>query len=78
MRRAVSVMTMQRGKDPPALTLVAFGGGGGLLAAELAEDLGMPRVLVPAHAGVLSAVGMVHASTSLDHARTVLEPLAQW
>lgn len=78
MRRAVSVMTMQRGKDPAALTLVAFGGGGGLLAAELAEDLGMPRVLVPAHAGVLSAVGMVHAATTLDHARTVLEPLAQW
>ena len=78
MRRAVSVMTMQRGKDPALLTLVAFGGGGGLLAAELAEDLGTPRVLVPANAGVLSAVGMVHAEASLDHARTVLEPLGAW
>ena len=59
MRRAVSVMTMQRGKDSPLLTLVAFSGGGGLLAAELAEDLGTPRVLVPANRGGLSSPSFV-------------------
>ena len=78
MRRALTVMTMQRGKDPAMVSLVAFGGGGGLFGVELAQDLGMLRVLVPAHAGVLSAWGMVHADATLDRAQTVLEPLAKW
>lgn len=78
MRRAISVMTMQRGKDPAQISLVAFGGGGGLFAAELAQDLGITRVLIPAHAGALSAWGMVHADTTLDQAQTVLAPLGTW
>ena len=78
MRRALSVMTMQRGKDPALISLVSFGGGGGLFGVELAADLGIPKVLVPAHAGVLSAWGMVHADATLDLAETVLEPLAKW
>jgi N-methylhydantoinase A len=78
MRRAVSVMTMQRGQDPEALPLVAFGGGGGLAAAALAGSLGMPGALVPALPGVLSAHGMAHADALRDHAATVLAPLAAW
>jgi N-methylhydantoinase A len=78
MRRALGVMTMQRGQDPSTLPLVAFGGGGGLHAAALAGSLKMPGVLIPAHPGVLSALGMASADALCDHERTVLAPLAQW
>ena len=78
MRRALGVMTMERGQDPAALPLVAFGGGGGLHAAALARSLNMPGALIPAHPGVLSALGMASADALCDHERTVLAPLAQW
>ncbi len=78
MRRAIGVMTMQRGRDPRRLALVAFGGAGGLHGAALAESLGAPAALVPALPGVLSAAGMAHAGALSDHARTVLAPLSRW
>jgi len=78
MRRALGVMTMQRGKDPRALPLVAFGGGGGLHALPLARSLAMPGALVPALPGVLSAFGMARADALRDHATSVLEPLGAW
>ena len=52
--------------------LVAFGGGGPLHACALAERLGMRRVLVPPHAGVLSAVGLAIAPERRDALRSVL------
>ena len=78
MRRAIGVMTMQRGKDPERLPLVAFGGAGGLHGAALAAALRMPAALVPLHPGALSARGMTCAEPLQDLARTALEPLAQW
>jgi N-methylhydantoinase A len=78
MRRAVSVMTMQRGEDPRSLSLVAFGGAGGLHAAALADSLGMPGALVPTHPGLLSAIGMTAADALREEALTILAPLADW
>lgn len=78
MRRALGVMTMQRGLDPERVPLVAFGGGGGLSAAELAGALGMPGALVPSLPGVLSAAGMAGAEALRDHELMVLAPLAEW
>jgi N-methylhydantoinase A len=75
MRRALGVMTMQRGRDPRATPLVAFGGGGGLAAAELARALGMPSALVPKAPGVLSAYGMTRAERTADRSHTLLRPL---
>ncbi|MEM6567178.1 MAG: hydantoinase/oxoprolinase family protein [Planctomycetota bacterium] len=75
MRRALGVMTMQRGRDPRATPLVAFGGGGGLAAAALARALGMPSALVPREPGVLSALGMTRAERTADRSSTVLRPL---
>ena len=77
MRRAVGVETMQRGHDPRNLPLVAFGGAGGLQAAALAGDLGLPGSLVPALPGCLSAFGMASADAISDHSRTWLAPLAE-
>jgi len=61
MAQALRVMSVQRGIDPRGLTLVSFGGAGGLHVCALAEALGMQRALVPVHAGVLSALGMLVA-----------------
>lgn len=61
MVRALRVMSVQRGVDPATLTLTSFGGAGGLHVCALAEALGMQRALVPVHAGVLSAFGMLVA-----------------
>ncbi|MCZ6596451.1 MAG: hydantoinase/oxoprolinase family protein [Planctomycetota bacterium] len=78
MRRAIGVMTMQRGQDPGRVLLVAFGGAGGLHAAALAESLGMPAALVPRHPGALSAYGMTTADAIREHARSPLERLSSW
>jgi N-methylhydantoinase A len=76
MRRALGVMTMQRGQDPARLVLVAFGGAGGLHAAALAAALGMRGALVPRFPGALSAQGMTVARPEVELVETVLEPLA--
>jgi N-methylhydantoinase A len=59
MSRALRVMSVQRGLDPVQLTLGCFGGAGGLHVCALAESLGMHKAMVPVHAGVLSALGML-------------------
>jgi len=67
MARALRVISVQRGVDPRGLTLVAFGGAGGLHACRLAEGLGMNRVLVPRAAGVLSALGLAVSELRRDY-----------
>lgn len=71
MVRALRVMSVQRGVDPRSLTLVSFGGAGGLHVCALAESLGMRQALVPLHAGVLSALGMLVAPPGRQLSRTV-------
>ena len=72
MERALRVISVERGYDTRDLALVAFGGAGSLHAAELAERIGAPRVLVPPHPGLLSAYGMLSAPLSREASRTVL------
>lgn len=61
MARALRRLSVERGIDPRDAALIAFGGGGPLHACGLAERLGMRRIVVPPHAGVLSAVGLALA-----------------
>ena len=72
MEGAVRVVSVERGYDPRDFTLVAFGGAGPMHARELAQALGIPRVLVPPHPGVLSALGMTIAPVARDYAATVM------
>jgi N-methylhydantoinase A/oxoprolinase/acetone carboxylase beta subunit len=72
MQRAIRVVSLERGHDPRRFVLVAFGGAGGMHAADLATELGIGTVLVPRHAGVLSAVGMLLADVTRDYSRSVL------
>ncbi len=71
MERAVKAVSADRGHDPRPCMLVSFGGAGGLHACELAASLGMRGVVVPAHAGVLSAVGMIQSDIRFDLSRSL-------
>jgi N-methylhydantoinase A len=71
MAQALRVISVQRGVDPREYVLVSFGGAGGLHVCALAETLGMSRALVPVHAGVLSALGMLAAARTRQMSRTV-------
>jgi N-methylhydantoinase A len=72
MRRALGVMTVERGIDPRGLALMPFGGAGPLHAAAMAEEMGISRVLCPRASGVLSALGLAAASPRRDASRTVM------
>lgn len=72
MEKAIRVVSIERGYDPRHFTLVAFGGAGGLHACELAQALGIPRVVVPALPGALSAFGILVSDVIKDYSRTVL------
>ena len=77
MTQALRVISVERGIDPRDFTLVSFGGAGGLHVCALADALGLRRALVPAAAGVLSALGMVVARPGRRLSRTVRKPLLQ-
>jgi N-methylhydantoinase A/oxoprolinase/acetone carboxylase beta subunit len=72
MIRALRVMTVERGVDPRALALMAFGGAGGLHAAAIAQELGITRILCPRASGVLAALGLVVSERRRDVQRSVL------
>ena len=72
MARALRRVSVERGIDPRRCVLVAFGGGGPLHACALATQLGMTRILVPPHAGVLSALGLAMAAERRDVMRSVM------
>ncbi len=71
MQEALRVISVMRGIDPRAHTLVSFGGAGGLHVCELADALGIEVALVPAQAGVLSALGLLAAPIGRHRSRTV-------
>jgi N-methylhydantoinase A len=73
MEKAIRLISVERGYDPRDFTMVAFGGGGPLHACSLAHALQVPRVLVPALPGALSAVGILLADTMREYSRTVMQ-----
>src|SRR3954454_15800534 len=77
MLGALRVVSVERGHDPRDSALVAFGGAGPLHACALAEELGCDTVLVPAAAGVLSALGLVASDERRDRVRSLVVPLAE-
>ena len=72
MGRALRVISVERGLDPREFALVAFGGAGGLHACALAEELGIPTLLVPRAGGVLSALGLAMSDVRRDYVRPLL------
>jgi N-methylhydantoinase A len=77
MLRALRVVSVERGHDPREFALVAYGGAGPLHACALAEELGMEAVLVPAAAGVLSALGLAAGDERRDRVVSHVRPLGE-
>ncbi|HET7790228.1 MAG TPA: hydantoinase/oxoprolinase family protein [Gemmatimonadales bacterium] len=68
MARALKRVSVARGVDPRRMALMPFGGAGGLFGCALADALGMSRVVLPPHPGVLSALGLAAAAERMDFA----------
>ena len=77
MLRALRVISVERGHDPREFALIAFGGAGPLHACALAEELEIGTVLVPAAAGLLSALGLVASDERRDSVRSYVMPLVE-
>ncbi len=73
MGAAIRAVSVERGYDPRRFALVAGGGGGGLHAGRLAELLGIPLVIVPASAGLLSTLGLLATDLKSDFVQTVAQ-----
>lgn len=73
---AVRAITVELGHDPKDFALLSFGGAGGLVAVDVARQLGIPAVIVPPGQGAFSALGMLMADVQHDFARTAVAPLA--
>lgn len=73
---AVRAITVEVGQDPKDFALLSFGGGGGLVAVDVAQELGIPTVIVPPGQGAFCAFGMLLADVQHDFARTSVMPLA--
>src|SRR5216117_1617116 len=75
MELATRVVSIERGRDPRDLTFVAFGGSGPVHGCRLARALGIPRVILPAAAGVTASLGLLAAEVRFDVARTYVRRL---
>nr|WP_237685073.1 hydantoinase/oxoprolinase family protein [Szabonella alba] len=66
MTRAIRVVSIEKGYDPRRFALMPFGGAGGLHAADVAQALGMTRIIIPRAPGILCAEGLILADLQED------------
>ena len=69
MAKAIEIVTLERGLDARDFALVAFGGAGPMHAVEVAESIGMTKVIVPPLPGLFSALGMLMTDMRYDRVR---------
>jgi N-methylhydantoinase A/oxoprolinase/acetone carboxylase beta subunit len=72
MVNAIGINSVQKGFDPREFSLVAFGGGGPLYGVDIARELAIPRVVVPLHPGITSAMGLLASDLKHETQRTVM------
>jgi N-methylhydantoinase A len=73
MAKILRIVTVERGLDPRAFTLVAFGGGGPLHACAVAAELNVPRIVIPPDPGLFSAFGLLAADARATAVRSILQ-----
>ena len=78
MIRALRRITVERGIEGRACSLLAYGGAGPMHAVEVARGFGISSVVVPAHSGVFSALGCVRAEMSYAQQRSLRMAVGQW
>lgn len=76
MSQAIEQNSVRRGYDPRDFTLVAGGGAGALFACDIAEELEIPHVLIPAHPGILAATGLLATDQKYEFVGTARFQLA--
>ena len=74
MSKALSLVSLERGRDPREYTVIAFGGSGPVHACDLAEELGIRRIVIPLHPGLFSAFGLLTAELSRTFTQSILKP----
>ncbi len=72
MVRALRIVSLERGYDPRSMVMIVHGGAGPLHAAEIAEELGVPEIVVPINPGLFSALGLIVSDVRHDFVRPVL------
>jgi N-methylhydantoinase A len=77
MANAIREISIERGYDPSDFTLFPFGGAGPMHAAQIAEEIGMTEILVPALPGNLSALGLLASDQRYDRVRTFMARLSR-
>jgi N-methylhydantoinase A len=77
MAGATRAVSVGRGYDPRDFSLIAFGGAGPMHAVDIAAELEIPTILVPAVPGCLSAVGLVVSDVTHDYVVTHLAPITE-
>src|SRR5881409_2899443 len=75
MSRALRLVSIERGRDPREYTLISFGGAGPLHACDLADELGIKRIVIPLHPGLFSAFGLLTAELSRTFTQPILRPV---
>ena len=73
--RAIRTISLERGHNPAAFSLFAFGGAGPLHATDVARDLAIERIIVPPDPGILCADGLLHSDLRADFVTSILKPL---
>ncbi len=77
MINALKLISVNKGHDPRDFTMMVIGGGGAMHGADLARELQVSELIVPLHAGVFSAFGMLMSDIRRDYIRTHVLPLSQ-
>jgi len=77
MSKAIASNTLEKGLDIRRLPLLVYGGAGPTHGVELADSLGMNRVIVPYFAGNFSAIGLLLCPLRRDESRMLLKPVAE-
>lgn len=78
MARAIRSVTVERGLDPREMTLMAFGGGGSMHAADVALLLDIRKIVIPTMSGVFCSVGMLAADVEHSLVKATVGPITGW
>ncbi len=70
MVNALKLISVNKGYDPRDFTMIVIGGGGAMHGADLARELQVSELIIPPHAGVFSAFGMLMSDIRRDYIRT--------
>jgi len=70
IKRAITSVSSERGRDPRKFSLIVFGGAGALHAAEVAKALGIKHIIIPPYGGIFSAFGLLCANIEHNYVQS--------